>query len=277
MTPKFVMAGLTLAAMAAGAAEAADAKDPLRVCASTKEAPYSEEGGTGFENRIAQVLADGTGRDLDLVWINKEAIYLERDGIEQNLCDVLIGVDSDDSRLLTTQPYYRTGYVMVTKADTPVPSDKWEVIADPEFDTIAYRQYGPGDLLLKYAGKYENNLIYVMSLTNFEERRNKYTNVAPSKVVAEVAQGNANLAILFAPEAARYVRESSVPLRMTMISDSLTRANGQVVPLQFNQSVGVVKSRPGLRDEIDAALSAKKAEIDAILTDEGIPTLPPSS
>ena len=274
MNAKLVVAGLTLAAISAGAAQA---EDPLRVCASTKEAPYSEEGGTGFENKIAQVLAEGTGRPLELVWINKEAIYLVRDGIDAGLCDVVVGTDTDDPRLLTTQPYYRTGYVLLTQADKAPRSDTWEVITDPEFDTIAYRQYGPGDLLLKYAGKYENNLIYVMSLTNFEERRNKYTNVAPSKVVNEVAQGTADMAIVFAPEAARYVRQARTPLTMTMISDSLTRANGQVVPLQFNQSVGVTKSKPELRDELDAALTARKAEIDAILADEGIPTLPPSS
>lgn len=274
MNAKFAVAALALAAVSAGTAEA---KDPLRVCASTKEAPYSEEGGTGFENRVAEVIAEGTGRPLEMVWINKEAIYLVRDGIDAGLCDVIVGTDTDDPRLLTTQPYYRTGYVLLTKKDTPPPSDRWEVIADPEFDTIAYRQYGPGDVLLKYAGKYENNLIYVMSLTNFEERRNKYTNVSPLKVVAEVANGSADLAIVFAPEAARYVKESTTPLTMTMISDSLTRANGQVVPLQFNQSVGVVKSKPELRAEIDAALTNRKGEIEAILANEGIPTLPPSS
>jgi mxaJ protein len=277
MIAKTVMAGLTLAVMATGAARAEEAKDPLRICASTKDSPFSEEGGTGFENRIAEVIAEGTDRPLEMVWINKDAIYLVRDGAEAGLCDVLMGVDADDPRLLTTQPYYRTGYVFVTRADTALAGDTWEALGDAKLETIAYRLHGPAEVLVKYAGKYENNLIYVSSLTNFEDRRNKYTNVEARRVVDEVARGNADIGVAFAPEVARYVKNSRAPVEMTMISNHLTRANGQEVPLQFSQSIGVVKSKPELRAEIDAALTAKKAEIDAILAEEGVPLLPPSS
>lgn len=278
MTVKILMAGLTLAALAAGATQAEDGRmDPLRVCASTKDAPFSEDGGTGFENRIAEVIAAGTGRPLEMVWLKKDAIYLVRDGADAGLCDVLMGVDSGDPRLLTTQPYYRTGYVFVTRPDTALESNTWEALGDEKLDTIAYRLHGPSEVLVKYAGKYENNLIYVTSLTNFEDRRNKYTNVEARRVVTEVAQGNADVGIAFAPEVARYVKESGTPVEMTVITNHLTRSNGQEVPLQFSQSVGVVKSKPELRAEIDAALTEKKAEIDAILADEGVPILPPSS
>lgn len=274
MNARSLLAGVALAAFAAGTAHAAD---PLRVCASTKDSPFSEEGGTGFENRIAQIVADEVGQPLELVWIDKDAIYVVRDGLDAGLCDVLMGVDSDDPRLLTTQPYYRTGYAFITREDTTLDSDQWEVLGDAKLETIAYRLHGPAEILVKYAGKYENNLIYVTSLVNFEDRRNKYTNVEAAKVVTEVAQGNADIGIAFAPEVARYVRQSRTPLRMTLISNHLTRANGQEVPLQFSQSVGVTKSMPELRDAIDAALVARKAEIDAILAEEGVPLLPPSS
>ncbi|PZQ48413.1 MAG: methanol oxidation system protein MoxJ [Rhodovulum sulfidophilum] len=212
-----------------------------------------------------------------MVWINKDAIYLVRDGADAGLCDVLMGVDADDPRLLTTQPYYRTGYVFVTREDEGPASDRWEALADAKLETIAYRLHGPAEVLVKYAGKYENNLIYVTSLVNFEDRRNKYTNVEAQKIATEVAQGNADIGVVFAPEVARYVKNSRTPLKMTMISNHLTRANGQEVPLQFSQAIGVVKSKPELRDAIDAALTAKKAEIDAILAEEGVPLLPPSS
>ena len=256
---------------------AATAKEPLRVCASTKDAPYSESGGTGFENRLAEIIATASGRPLDLVWLEKDAIYLVRDGVDKGLCDVVMGVDSNDPRLLTTSPYYRSGYVFVTPAATELNGDGWEALADPRFDTVAYRFYGPAEALMKYAGKYENNLIYASSLTNFEDRRNKYTNVDAARVVSEVARGEADLAIVFAPEAARYVKAASTPLKMTMISNHLTRANGVEVPLQFNQSVGVSKAHPELRDEIEQALHDHRTEIDAVLADEGIPVLPPAS
>lgn len=274
MNGRTFFTSVALAAFAAGAAQAAE---PLRVCASTKDAPLSEEGGTGLENRIAEVVAKAIGQELELVWINKDAIYMARDGLDAGLCDVLMGVDSDDEHVLTTRAYYRTGYAFITREDTALGGDTWEALGDAGLDTIAYRLHGPAELLVKYAGKYENNLIYVTSLTNFEDRRNKYTNVEAARVVSEVAQGNADIAIAFAPEVARYVKSARVPLRITLISNHLTRANGQEVPLQFSQSVGVTKSKPELRDAIDVALVEHKAEIDAILAGEGVPLLPPSS
>lgn len=279
MDTRILIAAATLAATATASTVRAEdaAKDSLRVCASTKDAPYSEEGGTGFENRLAQIIAEGTGRSLDLVWLKKDAIYLVRDGIDQGLCDVVMGVDAGDPRLLTTQPYYRSGYAFVTPQTTALESDHWEALADPKFDTIAYRFHGPAEVLMKYAGKYENNLIYATSLANFEDRRNKYTNVEAARVVSEVAKGDADLAIIFAPEAARYVKSASTPLKITLITNHLTRANGVEVPLQFSQSVGVVKSMPELRDQIDAALAARQGEIRALLTEEGIPLLPSST
>jgi mxaJ protein len=100
-----------------GPALAEETQQTLRVCASTKDAPYSTADGSGFENRIAQVIADQAKMTLDLVKIDKDAIYLVRDGIEQDLCDVLVGVDESDDRLLTSDPYYRTGYAFISRED----------------------------------------------------------------------------------------------------------------------------------------------------------------
>ncbi|WP_290688375.1 MULTISPECIES: methanol oxidation system protein MoxJ [unclassified Haematobacter] len=277
MKTRSVIAGLAITLATSGMGAAETAKEPLRVCASTKDAPFSQQDGSGFENRLAQVMADAIDRPLELVWVNKEAIYLVRDGVDTGQCDVMMGVDTGDPRLLTTQPYYRSGYVFVTRQDTPLESDHWEALGDQKLDTIAYRLHGPAEVLVKYAGKYENNLIYVTSLTNFEDKRNKYTNVEAARVVSEVAKGDADVGVAFGPEIARYVKSSRTPLKVTVISNHLTRSNGVEVPLQFNQSMGVVKSKPELRDALDKAIVEKRAEIEAILTEEGIPLLPPSS
>lgn len=248
--------------------------DTLRVCASTKDAPYSTQDGSGFENKIAKVLAEEMGSKLDLVMIPKEAIYLVRDGIDKNLCDVLVGVDDGDNRLLTSDPYYRTGYAFVSKLSRDFKGDKWQDADQEGFNTFAYRYYSPAETILKYTGRYEYNLIYQASLSNFEERRNKYTQVDADRVVSEVAAGNADLGIIFAPEAARYVRDSREPLRMTLISNEIERSDGVIIPLQYDQSVGIAKTRSELVAPINAALKSGKARIDALLAEEGIPVLP---
>ncbi|QRZ16114.1 methanol oxidation system protein MoxJ (plasmid) [Paracoccus methylovorus] len=248
----------------------------LRVCASTKDAPFSQADGTGFENRIAQVLADEMGARLELVMLEKEAIYLVRDGIDKDLCDVLVGVDADDPRLLTSNPYYRSGYAFITRQDRNFEGDKWQDVDQDGFNTFAYRLHSPAETILKYTGRYEYNLIYQASLTNFEDRRNKYTQVEANRVVSEVSDGGADLAIVFAPEAARYVRDSRVPLRMTLITNEIERSDGVIIPLQYSQSVGVSKTHPELLEPIEQALQSGSKKIEAILADEGIPLLPSS-
>lgn len=250
------------------------AEDALRVCASTKDAPYSDDDGTGFENRIAAVLAAEMGVRLELVKIDKDAIYLVRDGIEKNLCDVLVGVDSGDERLLTTQPYYRSGYALITRQDRNFSGDTWQDIDQDGFNTFAYRLHSPAETILKYTGRYEYNMIYQASLTNFEDRRNKYTQVPADRVVAEVASGGADIGIIFAPEAARYVKASREPLKMTLITNEIERSDGVIIPLQYSQSVGVAKTKPELLDKVQAALQSGQTKIDAILSEEGIPVLP---
>ncbi len=248
--------------------------ETLRVCASTKDAPYSDKDGDGFENKIAQVIADEMGAQLDLVMIDREAIYLVRDGIDDDLCDVLVGVDSGDERLLTSQPYYRTGYALVTRQDRNFAGSEWQDVDQAGFDTFAYRLHSPAETILKYTGRYEYNLIYQASLTNFEDRRNKYTQVEASRVVAEVASGGADLGIIFAPEAARYVRDAREPLQMTLITNDLERSDGLIIPLQYSQSVGISKAQPQLLEPIEKALQSGASKIEAILTEEGIPLLP---
>lgn len=268
-----LLAGSAAVALA-GPVAASGAPETLRVCASTKDAPYSTASLTGFENALAQVLADEMKLPLEVVAIDNDAIYLVRDGIEKDRCDVLMGVDSGDQRLLTSAPYYRSGYALISRAESGFDGDTWQAVDSPDVKTVSYRYHSPAETIMKYTGRYEYNMIYQASLTNFEDRRNKYTQVPADRVVSEVAAGHADLAIIFAPEAARYVRDSRVPLKMTLIRNDIERSDGKIIPLSYDQSVGVVKSKPELLDKVNAALAAAGPQITAVLTQEGIPLLP---
>lgn len=143
---------LTLAALAAGpvAAQESEAQaiqsepgkappappaDPatLRICASEKQPPLSMKDGSGLENRVAVAVAEAMGKKPVFVWLPKPAIYLVRDGLEKRTCDVVVGLDSDDPRVLTTRPYYRSGYVFITRADKDLDVKSW---SDPRLKTL---------------------------------------------------------------------------------------------------------------------------------------------
>lgn len=258
-------------------ASAAEPTGVLRVCASKIEQPYSEKDAKGFENKIAIAVADAMGRKAEFVWFDKAAIYLVRDGLDKNLCDVVFGVDAEDERVLATVPYFRTGYVYVTKADGPALEPSWKSIETTDVGKIAVRFSTPGELILKATGKYEENVSYGLSLVNFEDKRNKYTQVAANRLATEVASGEAGASIAFASDVARYVKASSTPLKMTMIDDDFAPADSPKIPLHFDQAIGVRKDDTELKTALDAGIEKAKPAIAKILADEGIPTLKPNT
>lgn len=246
----------------------------LRICASESEAPYSARDGKGFENRIAAVLAETMGRRPEFVWTSKPAIYLVRDYLDQNKCDVVMGLDTGDERVSTSRPYYRTGYAFVTLAERNITASTWNDEQIRGLSRFAIRFYSPpAESIVRQLDKYEDNAAYLHSLVNFKSRRNQYVQVPPERLVSEVAGGEADIAIAFAPEVARYVKASSKPLRMTLIASDITRSDGHKIPVHFDQSVGVRKGDTQLLAAIDAALVTARPQIQQILRTEGIPLL----
>ncbi|KQT14603.1 methanol oxidation system protein MoxJ [Methylobacterium sp. Leaf399] len=263
-------------AKATGATAASADAGILRVCAA-QQPPLSLKDGSGLENRIAVAVAQAMGRKAQFVWLDKAAIYLVRDSLDKNLCDVVVGVDSDDQRVLTTKPYYRSGYVFITRADKDLDVKSW---SDPRLKTIGHMVVGfgtPAEAMLKDIGRYEEDMAYLYSLVNFRAPRNQYTQIDPARMVTEVATDKADVAVAFGPDVARYVKDSSQPLRMTLVPNDTVRSDGQRMPQSFDQSMGVRRGDEALRRELDAAIVKAKPQIDALLKQEGVPLAPPSN
>jgi mxaJ protein len=257
---------------------AASAADPnaLRICAARNQPPLSLEDGSGLENRISVALADAMKRRTQFVWSERPAIYLVRDYLDKKLCDVIVGLDTGDPRVATSKPYYRTGYVFVSRADRDLDVKSWSDARLKRLGHIVVAFGSPGELLLKDMGQYEDNMAYLYSLVNFRSARNQYTQIDPGRMVDEVASGAADIAVGFAPDVARYVKASATPLRMTLIEDDAVKSNGEKVPQRFDQSVAVRRDDKALLMEIDAALATARPKIEEILKGEGVPLFPPA-
>lgn len=263
-------------AASSAAAEQAPPADPnaLRICAAKNQPPLSMEDGSGLENKIGVALADAMKRKAEFVWSQRPAIYLVRDSLDKKLCDVIIGLDTGDPRVATSKPYYRTGYVFVSRADRGLDIKSW---SDPRLKKLGHVvvAFGsPGEALLKDMGQYEDNMAYLYSLVNFKSPRNQYTQIDPARMIGEVASGAADVAVAFAPDVARYVKSSPTLLRMNLIEDDAVKSSGEKVPQRFDQSIAVRRDDKALLTEIDSALSAAQPKIDEILNGEGVPLLP---
>jgi hypothetical protein len=94
------------------AASASAQQSALRVCADPDNLPYSHQDGSGFENRIARLVADDFGAPLEYAWLPDRRGFV-RKTMGAGLCDVIIGVPAGFERTMNTRPYYRSSYVLV--------------------------------------------------------------------------------------------------------------------------------------------------------------------
>jgi len=268
-----LMAGLSLACLSTTAGAETGNANELRICAAD-EAPFSQRDGEGFENRIAVVVAEAMGRTPKFVYSERPGIWLVRDYLDKELCDVVMGLDKGDPRVLTTRPYYRTGYVVVTRKDLDFTLSDWNDDNLAKLTNIAVQLGSPPVEMLKAIGKFETNMNYMYSLIDFKQPRNQYVRVDPARMINEVIQGKADAAMVFASEIARYVKGSTVPLDMALLPpDTVPDSQGRTIEFVYAESIAVRKDDQALLDALNEALDKAQPQINEILQEEGIPLL----
>ncbi len=273
MKIQYKLAVLALSALGALQPQGALAEDKtIKVCSAENEMPYSNKAQLGFENKLAKFIAQALDKNLEEVYWTDPRYYV-RDYLDKGLCDLVIGVDQGDTRLATSTPYYRSGYVFISREKDRLDLENWDSESLKTARRIAFAPGTPAETMLRAIGRYNDMFNYQQELVGFKSRRNQYVKYDNDKLVNEVASGKAEIAVLWGPAAARYVKESTTPLTMTLIPDNNRRADGQPVPFHFSTSFGVRKDATALLSAINRVIADKQDEIDEILEAEGIPLL----
>src|SRR3546814_20249939 len=78
--------------------------------------PFSDDKGEGFENKIAELIAGDLGVPLEYTWF-PQTIGFVRMTLAAKRCDLIIGVATPNELMQNTNPYYRSGYVIVHRPD----------------------------------------------------------------------------------------------------------------------------------------------------------------
>jgi len=86
----------------------------LRVCADPSNMPFSTAKGEGFENKLAELLANKLGKGLSYSWYPQAPGFV-RNTLGAHKCDVIMGIPQGDDIVQVTNPYYRTAYALVFK------------------------------------------------------------------------------------------------------------------------------------------------------------------
>lgn len=259
---------MAIASMLATQVLAAD----LNICAGKNEMPFSNDSQEGFENEIAKVIAKKMDKKANFVWWTN-GLTVGKD-LDENKCDVVIGADANDPRLLTTKPYYKSAYVFITRKDREIDIDSWDhpYLKERNF-RIGVLPDSPGKNMLLQINRFDDMFDYFTEIQNFQSTRNRYIRVEPSRLVNDVETMHLHAAMLWAPEAARYVT-AKPDLKMVVVQDTAKKSNGEKIPMHYEVVMGVRKGNTELRDALNKVLEESSSEIEAILKHEGIPLLP---
>ncbi len=270
------LTGLTLISGCAANAQPEIAAVPtgkvLKVCAAEDEMPYSNKKGEGFENKLTQLMGQYLNRKIKYVYW-KDPRYFVRDFLDKGLCDVVIGVDAGDPRVATTQPYYRSGYTFISREEDDLDLHDWDSDILRSVNRIGYIPGTPSEVMVRAIGRYSDTFNYNKELVGFKSRRNQYVKYETDKMINDISNGKAEIAVLWGPSAARYVKASSVPLTMSVVPNNSTRADGEKVGQHYSTSMAVRKGETALLNQLNSFIQHQSSEIEALLEDEGIPLL----
>jgi mxaJ protein len=260
-------AGLTVAATPAEAQRPAP-RDPglIRVCADPDNMPSSNDKGEGYENKLAELIAKELNSKLTYVWYPTRRGYFRI--LNGMYCDMALEAPAGLDMTGVTKPYFRSGYVFVARQGSGLEDIK--SLADPRLKKlkIGVNMYtsdaenSPPAMALSRYGVVGNLKGY---FTFFSEQER------PEDIIKGVANKDVDIAIAWGPLAGYFTKQLAAPLTLTPLpaKDSLSD-----IPFQYNMGIAVRRKDKEFRDSLQAVLERRKPEIDAILKDYNVPTLP---
>ncbi|HEX8078524.1 MAG TPA: substrate-binding domain-containing protein [Chthoniobacterales bacterium] len=242
-------------------------KRVLRITADPNNLPFSNERREGFENKIAELIARELDANLQYSWRAQRRGFF-RETLKEDRCDLVLGVPAHFDMALTTAPYYRSSYVFVYRKDKGL---SIRSLDDPVLRNlrIGIQMIGndgrntPPAHALASRGVIDNVVGYTVYGDYAEEN-------PPARIVDAVVKGDVDVAIVWGPLGGFFAKKSDVPLEVKPVEP----AADPHLPFTFSIALGVRKNDKTLRDELDAILTRKRDEIEAILDDYQVPRVP---
>jgi mxaJ protein len=260
-----VLAACAGACSGKSAAAAAPPPRELRVCADPNNLPYSNRRLEGFENRLAEMVARDLHATVRYTWWPQHRGFI-RNTLKAGICDVLMGLPSSVELAWTTQPYYRSTYVFVSRRDRGITARS--------FDDPALRRLRIG---VQMIGDDGTNSPPAHALANRGVTRNVagysvYADYSqpnpPARIVEAVARGDVDVAVVWGPLAGYFAPRQGVPLALVPVSPQIDRP---FLPFVFDVSMATRRGDDKRHAELESFLEQRQPEIDALLNRYGVP------
>ena len=266
-----------LAQSAAAQDKAQDGEDEkvLRVCQDPNNLPFSSRDERGLENRIAALMATKLGWKLEHTWYPQRMGFIRntlRAKVEDSnryKCDLVTGVSTDFDLGLPTKAYYRSTYALayvkgrgLDSVQTPEDLLKLDPARLRSLKIGAFAKSPAVDWLLR------NGLIDQM--VSYQHQTGDPDQYPGQIIDRDLVNGKLDVAMAWGPIVGYFAKKSSA----TPIAVVPFRPDATGLRYDFSIAMAVRFGDKALRDKVNGLIDSSRPEIQALLDEYGVPSLP---
>lgn len=232
--------------------------DQLRVCGDPGNLPLSNNKLEGYQNKIIAIVAEAMGASVSYYWRPYTERGLTRQTFDASECDILLDMPTGYDRLLTTEPIYRTTYVLAWRTDRGF---DFRSLDDPMLKQLrvgVFQTSGARQALARHG-------VTKVSVHTISHDADVTLEHQPWRQVQQVVDGTLDVVAVWGPFAGWLkARGAPIEVRPINVMDDDT-------PLEFDLSIGLRSTDQILRYKFELAIDDHKQEIERILRSFGVP------
>jgi len=233
----------------------------LRVCADPNNMPFSNEKGEGFENKLAELIAQKLDARLEYSWFAEATGYVPNT-MGREACDLVMGYAQGTGLIEDTNPYYHTSYVLIYRQDD-ASLQGIDRLSDPRLKgkRIGLFARTPPASILAMNG-------LVANAKPFEINADDSASQVTMTMIDELASGDLDAALLWGPVAGYYAERASVPLKLV----PLVKENAGPSTI-YGITMGLRPNEPQWKHTINKLIVDNQSEINLLLQSYNVPLL----
>ena len=232
----------------------------LRVCSDPANLPFSNDKGEGFENKVAEIVADELKIPVEYTWFPQATGFIRRT-LQAKACDLVVGFAQGDEFVLNTNHYYRSTYALVYKAGNGL--DGVDQLSDPRLK---------GKRIGVIAGTPPGNLLAAEGLMPLAKPYpltvdRRYESPA-ERMIEDIRSGEVAAGVLWGPIAGYFSTRGGEAL----VVKPLVKETG-ATRMSYRITMGVRHSDDQWKRELNAIIAKRQGDIDKVLIEFGVPIL----
>jgi quinoprotein dehydrogenase-associated probable ABC transporter substrate-binding protein len=231
----------------------------LRVCADPANMPFSNRIGEGFENRIAEIVADELKVPLRYYWMPQGPGFV-RNTLGLKLCDLVIGYAAGTELTQNSNPYYRSVYAVLVRAGGPLAG--LAQLSDPRL-----RDRSIGIIAATPIADHLNDLGLIRHTKTYALLVDRRIESPTNEMVADLLAGTIDAAILWGPFAGAAAKAHPELELIPLLREK------ERPPLSFRITMAIRPNELEWKRTINTILRRREADITRVLLDHGVPLL----